>query len=63
MITDSKLYRYIRFSHTDKSNCNISELQLTGIIMNTVTVSDTTSFKSDLVFSDGVTSKTFPTVI
>ncbi len=31
--------------------------------MNTVTVSDTTSFKSDLVFSDGVTSKTFPTVI
>jgi hypothetical protein len=31
--------------------------------MNTVTVSDTTSFKSDLVFFDGVTSKTFPAVI
>jgi hypothetical protein len=31
--------------------------------MNTVVVSDTTSFKSDLVFDDGVATQTFATAI
>ena len=31
--------------------------------MNTVTVADTTSFKSDLVFDDGITTQTFANAI
>jgi len=63
MITDTTIYRYVRFSHTNQSQCNIAELELTGILMNTVTVSDIASFKSDLVFDDGVTTQTFTNAI
>jgi hypothetical protein len=59
MISDTNIYRYVRFSHTSKSKCNIAELELSGIVMSSLTVSSTASFKSDVMFEDGVTTQTF----
>jgi hypothetical protein len=63
MISDTNIYRYVRFSHTNQSKCNIAELELSGIIMSTVTVSSTVSFPSDVKFDDGLTQQTFTGVL
>lgn len=55
MINDQNIYRYVRFSHTDgASYCSLAEFELTGIIMSTVDITDTTSFLSDLIIDDGL---------
>lgn len=59
MISDTTLYRYIRFSHTSASKCNLAELELSGIVMSTVTIASIASFPSDAAFDDGVTQQTF----
>lgn len=59
MISDTNIYRYVRFQHNSMSKCNIAELELTGIIMSSVTVSSITSFVSDVYFDDGLNNQTF----
>ena len=59
MITNNNIFRYVRFSHTSKSKCNIAEFELTGIVMSGATVSNVASLPSDIVFDDGVNTQTF----
>ena len=56
MVLDQNVYQYVKFVHTDVSGCQIAEFELTGIEMSHATVDATASHKSDLIFSDGLTS-------
>jgi hypothetical protein len=59
MISDVNIYRYVRFQHNTNSKCNIAELELTGIVMSSVTVASISSFTSDVFFDDGLNTQTF----
>lgn len=59
MISDTNIYRYVRFQHDTKSKCNIAELELTGTVMSSVTVASIASFTSDVFFDDGLNTQTF----
>lgn len=59
MIANTNIFRYVKFSHTSKSKCNIAEFELTGIIMSSATVSSVSNFPSDIIFDDGVNKQTF----
>lgn len=59
MISNTNIYRYVRFLHSSVSKCNLAELELSGIIMSSVNVPSLTSFTSDVIFDDGLTTQTF----
>lgn len=63
MIDDLSVYRYVRFVHNSTSKCNLAEFELSGIVMSTANVIDVTSFVSDLIFDDGLTTQTFANAV
>jgi hypothetical protein len=59
MISNTNIFRYVRFLHDSKSKCNLAEFELSGIVMSTVAVTSVTTFTSDVFFDDGLTQQTF----
>lgn len=59
MISDTNIYRYVRFLHDAKSGCKIAEFELNGIVMSSVSVATVDSFLSNITFYDGLNTITF----
>lgn len=49
-------YQYVRFSHTNVSKCQLSELQMTGIVYSTLAVTDNANKQCDIVIKGPPTS-------
>ncbi len=56
IIKNSNIFRYVRFSHNNQSKCNISEFEINGVVMSTVTVASTDSVMSNVTFEDGISA-------
>jgi len=60
--SDTTPYRYIRFVHNSTSKCNLAEIQLYGIVYSTIAV-NLTSQPADVIYNDGLNTKTFANAI
>jgi hypothetical protein len=56
--SSSAPFRYVRFRHTNQSQCNLAEIQLYGIVLSSQTPS-LSSQASTVTYNDGFTSRAF----
>jgi hypothetical protein len=57
------VYRYLRLRHNNKSQCQLSELQFYGVIVNDIQVTNLNAQSVNIVFTDGFNNQTLSNVL
>ena len=57
--TLTKTYRYFKFVHNIVSQCQLAELEFTGILLSNNNVQTLTSNSADIVYNDGANTSTY----